>query len=106
MTSSERYLNAGREFAALLRQSYGQPLEIFVFGSVAKGTATEQSDIDIAVIAEKKTDKLREAELDAAEHIMRQEEALIGCVTYSNREWERSIQRPFGRNIKAQGIRL
>ncbi len=42
-------LNIAREFAAVIKANYDCK-QIFLFGSYAKGTYHEESDIDIAVI--------------------------------------------------------
>jgi predicted nucleotidyltransferase len=42
-------INIAREYAKLVLQNI-KPIEIILYGSYAKGTAREDSDIDIAVI--------------------------------------------------------
>jgi len=42
-------LNSAREYAAIVKTNYDCK-QIFLFGSYAKGTNHEESDIDIAVI--------------------------------------------------------
>jgi len=44
-------LNIAREFAALVKTTFACK-QVFLFGSYAKGTYHEESDIDIAVILE------------------------------------------------------
>lgn len=54
-------LLAIKEFSSLLKQKIGSNLcETRVFGSVARGTATSESDIDILVLLEDKTLEVRD----------------------------------------------
>ena len=51
MSTRDRILPIAREFKSALRDLYGERLEdVIVFGSWARGTAFEDSDIDILVI--------------------------------------------------------
>lgn len=48
MAPSERYLTLAREL--VLRHFAGHPVDVFLFGSWARGAARRTSDIDIAVL--------------------------------------------------------
>ena len=48
----ENVLNIAKEYAAAVRQVLNTT-SIFLYGSHAKGTATKDSDIDIAVVVDK-----------------------------------------------------
>ena len=48
----EQVLNSAREYAAAVREIM-EPSQVILYGSQAKGTATPDSDIDIAVIVQK-----------------------------------------------------
>ena len=48
----EKVLNIAREYAAAVRKVVAATA-IFLYGSYAKGTATKDSDIDIAVVVDK-----------------------------------------------------
>ena len=47
----EQVLNSAREYAAAVRELM-EPSQVILYGSQAKGTATPDSDIDIAVIVQ------------------------------------------------------
>lgn len=47
----ERVLNSAREYADAVREIM-KPSQVILYGSQAKGTATPDSDIDIAVIVQ------------------------------------------------------
>lgn len=106
MNTSKSYLEIAREFAGLLRARSRNVREIIVFGSVARGKATEKSDIDVAIVVNEKDAALRELELEAGEKIMNKRGALIGCVSYSRREWEKARRFPFGSQVSKHGLKL
>lgn len=106
MNTSKTYLEIAQEFAGLLRARTRDIREIIVFGSVARGEATEKSDIDVAVVVNQKDAALREIELEAGEKIMNKRGALIGCVTYARHEWEKARRFPFGSQVSKYGLKL
>lgn len=60
VSPSERGLEVARSLADRLRERFGDRIkDIVVFGSVARGEADEESDIDMLVLV---TDKLSRAE--------------------------------------------
>ncbi|MBI2440173.1 MAG: nucleotidyltransferase domain-containing protein [Lentisphaerae bacterium] len=106
MNTSKTDLEIAREFAGLLRARTQAVREIILFGSVARGEATEESDIDVALVVTSKDAAVREIQLEAGEQIMNKHGALIGCVTYSLAEWEKARRFPFGAQVSKQGLKL
>ena len=47
----EQVLNSAREYAAAVREIM-EPSQVILYGSQARGTATPDSDIDIAVVVQ------------------------------------------------------
>ncbi|MCJ7458966.1 MAG: nucleotidyltransferase domain-containing protein [candidate division Zixibacteria bacterium] len=92
----------------LLERVYGNRLvDVFLYGSFAKGRANKESDIDIAVILKGKVNKgkeidkicevLYDLELDTGE--------LISVYPLSENELENSIW-PLYQHIKKEGIKI
>ncbi len=87
---------------------FGNVLEkIILYGSVARGTRTDESDIDIAVIVRKYTedmhDKMIELTVDMESKYNKVLSVLL--IDYDNfREWEDVL--PFYKNMKKDGIML
>ena len=106
MNTSNAYLAIARRFADLIRARTQAVKEIILFGSVARGEATEASDIDVALVVDCKAKVTREIQLEVSEKIMNDHGALIGCVTYSKAEWQKARRFPFGSLIVRYGIRL
>lgn len=88
---------------------YGKSLEsIILYGSVARGTSTEESDIDIAILIHGQMDDiLKDKLVDFAVDMDLKYEKVFSIVDieYSNFvKWEKVM--PFYRNVKEEGIVL
>lgn len=87
---------------------FGNVLEqIILFGSTAKGTQTDESDVDIAVIVRQYTktmhDKMIEFTVDLELEYNKVLSVLL--IDYDNfKEWELIL--PFYKNVKKDGITL
>ncbi len=87
---------------------FGNVLEqIILFGSTAKGTQTDESDVDIAVIVRQYTktmhDKMIEFTVDLELEYNKVLSVLL--IDYDNfKEWEHIL--PFYKNVKKDGITL
>lgn len=87
---------------------FGNVLEqIILFGSTAKGTQTDESDVDIAVIVRQYTktmhDKMIEFTVDLELEYNKVLSVLL--IDYDNfKEWEHIL--PFYKNVKKGGITL
>lgn len=85
-------------FASELRERLGEKiLGIYLFGSTAKGTAIEESDIDILVVySDLEEWSLLEVASEISFKILCEEGRLIETVPMSKQEFERSLGRsPF-----------
>ena len=85
-------------FATELKERLGEKvLGIYLFGSAAKGTATEESDIDILVVYSDIEERdLLEVASEISFKIVCKEGKLIETVPMSKKEYEQSLGRsPF-----------
>ena len=87
---------------------YGDELvSIILYGSVARGTQTDDSDVDIAVIVKKYTEDMHDKMIDLIV-VLELEYAKVLSVLlndYDNfRKWENIL--PFYKNVKKDGITL
>ena len=80
------------------------PQKIILFGSQAKGTATERSDIDICVIAE--TTNKRELLTDLYCEI--DSEKPVDFLLYTPEEWNKNIEdaQSFAYKLNREGMLL
>ena len=80
---------------------------IILYGSVARGTATEESDIDIAVILDGYTEKMHDAMLDVVVDLELEYDKVISVLLVDTEQyntWEHVS--PFFKNVKKDGITL
>ena len=80
---------------------------IILYGSVARGTQTAESDIDIAVIVRRYTEDMHEKMIDLTVDLELEYNKVLSVllIDYDNfREWEDVL--PFYKNMKKDGIML
>ena len=92
-----------------LRTIYGKDLRsVVLYGSYARGTQTEESDVDIAVLLDRKPEKEKQDKMIecVAEHELECGKVLSVIDIQQSRfdEWKSSL--PFYRNIDREGIEL
>lgn len=87
---------------------FGNVLErIILYGSVARGTQTVESDVDIAVIVRKYTEDMHDKMVDLTVELELEYNKVLSVllIDYDNfREWEDVL--PFYKNMKKDGIML
>ena len=85
-----------------------QALEIILYGSVARGTQTEESDIDIAVItSEYETIEMKERLVDLVVDLELEYNVVLSVLRIDNNkfnEWKNVL--PFYKNVIKEGIVL
>jgi len=96
-----------REFAQLLRERLGDRVkQVILFGSQARGDASEGSDYDVLVVVDERTKEIEEAVLDLDVEMMNRHEALMCSVIRDENEWRRMEKFPIGWNIDKEGVAL
>ncbi len=87
---------------------FGNVLErIILYGSVARGTQTAESDIDIAVIVRRYTEDMHDKMIDLTVDLELEYNKVLSVllIDYENfREWEDVL--PFYKNMMKDGIML
>lgn len=81
--------------------------QIILYGSVARGTQTMESDVDIAVVVRKYTEDMHNKMIDLTVDLELEYDRILSVilVDYDNfKEWENVL--PFYMNIKKDGIQL
>ena len=109
-------LNADKALMSTLRQMihdlqsiYGASLQaVILYGSYARGTQTEESDVDIAVVLSEKPDKaLTNAMIDCVASYELECGRVLSVIDINAemlKRWESTI--PFYKNIRKEGITL
>ncbi|MEI6315470.1 MAG: nucleotidyltransferase domain-containing protein [Syntrophus sp. (in: bacteria)] len=97
----------GSVYADILRARMDAPLKkVFLYGSQARGDATEGSDYDIFVLVDKRTSEIREAVIDAGVEMMNRYDKLFAAIIYGEEEWRKAQGSPLLWNIQQEGIEL
>lgn len=95
------------EYKNYLRTVLGAHLkQVILFGSQARGDATEASDYDVVVVVDERTPEVREKILDADVAMMDRHDALFSALHYSEQEWDQLQLYPLAWNIRKEGVAL
>ena len=104
------------EYKELLQQLIPQVVSIYgdllvsviLYGSVARGTQTEESDIDIALMLKKEeTEDMRERMTDAVVNLELEYNKVLSVLRIDYKQfwlWENTM--PFYKNMKKDGVIL
>lgn len=96
------------ELVAGIRAIYQEGLlRIVLYGSVARGTNTAESDVDVAVIVENETVPQHEELLDFVTDMDLKYDTVFSVLTIQSdnfQKWEKTL--PFYKNIVSEGIEL
>lgn len=91
-----------------LQNIFGNILEcIILYGSVARGTQTDESDVDIALIVRKYAEDMHDKMIDLTVDLELEYNLVLSVllIDYDNfKEWENVL--PFYKNVKKEGIML
>ena len=111
MIKEETWKKILQEVAEQLRQIYGEQLKaVILYGSVARGTQTEDSDVDLLVLIDGTDAQLREYEdklSDVSTDLAlkyRQVFSIMDVKYQEYQDWKSAS--PFYRNVEREGILL
>ena len=91
----------------LLYQRLGSNLRgVWLYGSQARGDARENSDYDVLILVDDKTQAVRDCILDIQVDILDRHDALVATIVRTEDEWQRSQGYPLARNIAREAVRL
>jgi len=107
MKISEKYRKAADEFVRRALEKYGDKIDsIILFGSVARGEAKEDSDIDVLIVTKKEDFRLRRALVGLAFDILLETRENISVKTLSKEDFERHKNFSFLRNVISEGVKV
>jgi predicted nucleotidyltransferase len=107
--ASPRTDKSVKEFSDLLKQQLGKKLlATRLFGSVARGTATAESDIDILVVVEKEEKLTREIVIEAVVDINLKYDVVISPIIMSAARYSGPLFQKtlFYKSLQEEGIPL
>jgi predicted nucleotidyltransferase len=87
-----------------LKKQLGPDLvQVWLFGSQARGDAVAGSDYDILVIAKGERSMLKAAVREAEWACMEKHNALVACIIYTPDIWSQALHSPLGINVLREG---
>ncbi len=109
MKSNGNIDTAIEELKDSLKERFGKGIELFLFGSVARGESSESSDVDILVLLKNPVSTVIEEEIfDIAYEIGLEYDIVFGIIVYTKKQWNRlsNIQSPLIVEIKKEGVKI
>ena len=107
MNNQKRDQKAVDEFVRRALERYEDKIEdIVLFGSVARGEAGEESDIDILIVTKKEDFRLRRALIGIAFDILLETGENISVKALSKDEFERHKNFSFLRSVISEGVKV
>lgn len=101
-----RALKLAQEVRKRLTNGLGQPVEIIMFGSQARGDATKESDIDLLVILPAVDAKTTRLASDIAWEVGFDAGKVISMIPDTKEQMKRFAFLPFYQSIKREGIKV
>lgn len=102
----KRILAIAKRVRELLEKTYGSGIKsVILYGSQVRGTATEDSDVDLLVVADDslKPDEVRRSLSDLLLDILLDEGELVSVVVLPD-SFYKSYNSPFLLNVREQGV--
>jgi len=84
----------------------GEPLEVILFGSQARGEATEESDIDVLVVVPGLEKDTLNSILDVAWEVSFEAGKVISVIPATFKEMQVFSASPFFQAIRKEGIKI
>ena len=98
---------AVQELKSKLRMSFGEDIELRLFGSAVRGDYRKHSDIDVLVLLPGRVDNaLEEKVFDAAYDIELKHGLIFGIIVYAREFWRSEVaaSMPLYQNIEREGV--
>lgn len=99
-----RALKLAKEVRKRLMNALGQPVEVIMFGSQARGDATKESDIDLLVILPSISNDMLNLTSDIAWEVGFDAGRVISAIPDTKEQMKQYKFLPFYRNIRNEGI--
>lgn len=103
----DTFSHAIEEYVHMVQERWkDQVVHIILFGSVARGDAKEDSDIDLLVVVKKEDFWLRRQMISCAYDIMQKRGCMISVKVLSKDDFKRMKNFSFLREVCAEGVRV
>jgi predicted nucleotidyltransferase len=99
-----RSLKLARQVRERLTRDLGEPVEVVLFGSQARGDAGRESDIDLLVIVPLVNTQVRTMISSVTWEVGMQAGKVICAIPTTREKMQRYVFLPFYQNVKREGV--
>ena len=99
-----RALKLAKEIRKRLTNTIGQPVQVIMFGSQARGDTTKESDIDLLVVLPSINNDMLKITSDIAWEVGFEAGRVISAIPDTKENMKRYGFLPFYRNVKKEGV--
>ncbi len=99
-----RALKLAKEVRKQLTNALGQPVQVIMFGSQARGDATKESDIDLLIVLPSINNSTLKITSDIAWEVGFEAGKVISAIPDTKENMKRYGFLPFYRSIKEEGV--
>lgn len=103
-TSPNQALRLAEDFQHKLRETLNDPVQVILFGSQARGDATDESDVDVLVILPDLEKGTLDTVLEIAWEIGFEAGKVISVIPATHQEMKRLSASPFFKVVHREGI--
>jgi predicted nucleotidyltransferase len=105
-TDKRRHQQVVREFHRRVEEALGQPVEVVLFGSCARGTATEDSDVDVLVVVSHLDARTEDLIGDIAWEVGFETGLVFSAIPLSEQQLSLLRYSPWFQSVQREGIPL
>jgi len=104
----EKAKRALEDLKQVLRTNLKQEVEMYLFGSVARGDSRKDSDIDVMILLKDSGVDVEEKIFDSAFSVELEHNVIFGIVVFAKRFWDSPLGQilPLRHSIEKEGILL
>jgi predicted nucleotidyltransferase len=95
-----------RQFRERLERALGASIQLVLFGSYARGEATEGSDVDLLVIVPTLNKKALDTILEIAWEVGFEAGTVFSVIPVAEEELKSLAESPFLQTVQREGVRL
>jgi predicted nucleotidyltransferase len=95
-----------RRFREMVEKVLSSPVQVILFGSYARGEASEGSDVDLLVVVPKLDKKVLDVLLEAAWEVGFEADIVLSVVPVAASQLKILAESPFFQAVQREGIRL
>ncbi len=107
MHVQNQYQDILEKYVAIVSEKWGESVEdIILFGSVARGDAGEDSDIDLLIVVKEEDYRIRRQMISCAYELQLASGKRISVKVLSKKDFDRTKNFSFLREVISEGIRI